>query len=119
MRLYDPDPAQSSAAQDAILASSTSALDPAAIFERLPGARRCLVAHPFNPPHVIPVVEILPSPWTDPVATEAAASFLEACGRTPVRMHRYLAGFLGNRIQPAVVRGLASGRDRRRRRRCG
>ena len=54
------------APQDAILASSTSALDPAAIFERLPGARRCLVAHPFNPPHVIPVVETLPSPGTEP-----------------------------------------------------
>ena len=92
------------APQDAILASSTSALDPAALFEGLPGARRCLVAHPFNPPHIIPAVEVLPSPATDPTVTEAALAFLKACGRTPVPMHRYVPGFLGNRIQAAVVR---------------
>ena len=89
---------------DAILASSTSALDPAALFADIPGVRRCLVAHPFNPPHVIPVVEVLPSPRTDPAITEAAAVFLQACGRIPVRMRRYVPGFLGNRIQAAVVR---------------
>jgi L-gulonate 3-dehydrogenase len=92
------------APQDAIIASSTSALDPAALFEDLPGARRCLIAHPFNPPHVIPVVEVLPSPATDPAVEEAAAAFLEACGRRPVRMRRYVPGFLGNRIQAAVIR---------------
>jgi 3-hydroxyacyl-CoA dehydrogenase len=92
------------AQQDAILASSTSALDPAALFGDIPGERRCLVAHPFNPPHVIPVVEVLPSPATDPAVTDAAVTFLEACGRTPVRMRRYVAGFLGNRIQAAVIR---------------
>ena len=92
------------APQDAILASSTSALDPAALFEGLPGARRCLIAHPFNPPHVMPVVEVLPSPATDPAVEEAAAAFLEACGRRPVRMRRYVPGFLGNRIQAAVIR---------------
>ena len=92
------------APQDAILASSTSALDPAALFDDLPGARRCLVAHPFNPPHIIPVVEVLPSPSTDPAVTEAAVAFLADCGRTPVPMRRYVVGFLGNRIQAAVVR---------------
>lgn len=88
----------------AILASSTSALDPTMLFDGLTGAGRCLIAHPFNPPHVIPVVELLPSPKTDPSVTDAAIAFLAACGRTPVPMHRYVRGFLGNRIQAAVIR---------------
>src|SRR5262249_16049702 len=78
--------------------------DPAAIAAGLAGARRFLVAHPFNPPHIIPAVELLPAPETDPEIVTAAATFLSACGRTPVRLSRYVNGYLGNRIQAAVVR---------------
>jgi L-gulonate 3-dehydrogenase len=89
---------------EAILASSTSALDIGEIAGGLPGERRCVMAHPFNPPHLLPVVEMLGAPRTDPAVLERACAILTACGQIPVRMNRYVKGFLGNRIQAAVVR---------------
>lgn len=88
----------------AILASSTSALPIAEIAADCVGAHRCLMAHPFNPAHLMPAVEMLAGPRTDPVLFERACAWLAACGQVPVRMARYVPGFLGNRIQAAVVR---------------
>lgn len=87
-----------------ILASSTSALDIGEIAGGLPGERRCVMAHPFNPPHVLPAVEMLGAPKTDPAVLEQACTWLQNCGQVPVRMHRYIRGFLGNRIQSALIR---------------
>lgn len=87
-----------------ILASSTSALDIGEIAGGLPGERRCVMAHPFNPPHVLPVVEMLGTPKTDPAVLEQACAWLKNCGQVPVRMKRYIRGFLGNRIQSALIR---------------
>ena len=87
-----------------ILASSTSALDIGEIAGGLAGERRCLMAHPFNPPHILPVVEMLAAPRTDPAVFEQACQWLAACGQVPVRMKRYVRGFLGNRIQSALIR---------------
>lgn len=92
------------AAPETIIASSTSALDIGEIAGGLPGERRCVMAHPFNPPHILPVVEMLAAPRTDPQVFEQACRWLEACGQVPVRMHRYIRGFLGNRIQSALIR---------------
>lgn len=92
------------AGPDAILASSTSALNIADIAQGLSGAKRCLMAHPFNPPHLMPVVEMLGTPETDPAVLQRACDYLAACGQIPVRMNRYVKGFLGNRIQAAMVR---------------
>jgi len=88
----------------AIIASSTSSLDINAIAEGVPGIRRCITAHPFNPPHVIPAVEILPAEETDPAVTSAAVDFLKRAGQKPVLMNYFLVGYLINRIQAAVVR---------------
>ena len=87
-----------------ILASSTSAHDMSRIAEGLPGAGRCVVAHPVNPPHVIPMVELLPGEATHPEALSAALAFLESVGQSPVQMNRYLPGFLLNRLQAALLR---------------
>ena len=92
------------AAQHTILASSTSALDINQITLGLAGARRCVMAHPFNPPHLLPVVEMLATEKTDPAVFQRACDILAVCGQIPVRMNRYVQGFLGNRIQAAVVR---------------
>src|SRR5262249_58733063 len=54
------------AAPDAVLASSTSAIVASLFTEQLPGRHRCLVAHPVNPPHLVPLVELVGSPWTSP-----------------------------------------------------
>jgi len=90
------------AAPDAILASSTSALDMTAIASGLTTAARCVVAHPVNPPHVIPAVEIVPGQLTDPAIVERTAALMRSVGQTPVVMNFYLNGFLLNRMQAAL-----------------
>jgi L-gulonate 3-dehydrogenase len=87
---------------DAVLASSTSALDMGAIAAGLASAGRCVVAHPVNPPHVIPAVEIVPGRATDPATIERAAAFLRSVGQTPVVLRFHLNGFLLNRMQAAL-----------------
>lgn len=87
-----------------IIGSSTSALDMTEIAQGLPGARRCLVAHPVNPPHLIPVVEVLPGQQTENVVTASTFQIMRAVGQRPVRMNFYIKGFLLNRMQAALLR---------------
>ncbi|WP_310777426.1 3-hydroxyacyl-CoA dehydrogenase NAD-binding domain-containing protein [Candidatus Palauibacter scopulicola] len=87
-----------------ILASSTSAHDMSRIADGLAGAGRCVVAHPVNPPHVIPMVEVLPGEGTRPEVLTASLAFLESVGQSPVQMNRYVSGFLLNRLQAALIR---------------
>ena len=88
----------------AILGSSTSAIDMTEIAAGLPGARRCIVAHPVNPPHVVPVVEVLPGKETDPEVVQQTCAFLKEVGQTPVLMNFYVPGFLLNRMQAALIK---------------
>jgi len=88
----------------AILGSSTSAHDMSEIADGLAGANRCIVAHPVNPPHVIPVVEILPGVKTDPNVVTRTRDFMTSIGQTPVLMNFYVPAFLLNRMQAAVIR---------------
>ena len=96
------------ASKGVILASSTSANDMTVISEGVPGAHRCIVAHPVNPPHVIPVVEVLPGKKTDPGVVAATLDLLRRVGMSPVEMNRYAPGFLLNRMQAAVIREAVS-----------
>lgn len=91
------------AVPDAILASSTSALDMSAIARGLATAARCVVAHPVNPPHVIPAVEIVPGQLTEPATVARTAAIMRSVGQTPVIMNFYLNGFLLNRMQVALL----------------
>jgi L-gulonate 3-dehydrogenase len=88
---------------NAVLASSTSEIPPSQFTERLVGRQRCLVAHPLNPPHVIPLVELCPSPWTSLSSLEAARRFFESIGQEPIVLRRELPGFIANRMQVAVI----------------
>jgi L-gulonate 3-dehydrogenase len=88
----------------AILASSTSVHDPTVIAAGLAGAGRCLVAHPVNPPHVVPVVEVLPGRATTADAVERTVALLGAVGQMPVQLKRHVPGFLLNRMQAALLR---------------
>jgi len=90
--------------QMAIIASSTSTLDIEEIAAGLRGKARCITAHPFNPPHVLPAVEMMPTRNGDPAVFEAAAEFMKSIGQKPVRMNYFVTGYLANRIQAAVVR---------------
>lgn len=91
------------AASDCVLASSTSFIPASAFSETLRGRARCLVAHPVNPPHVVPVVELCPAPWTDAEALERARALHAAAGQVPVIVRRELPGFILNRLQAALV----------------
>ncbi|EPX85694.1 3-hydroxyacyl-CoA dehydrogenase [Salipiger mucosus] len=88
---------------DAVLASSTSALLPSAFTEHLSGRARCVVAHPINPPSLIPAVEVVPAPWTDPDVVERTAQLMERIGQKPIRMKREIDGFIMNRLQGALL----------------
>jgi L-gulonate 3-dehydrogenase len=87
----------------AVIASSTSAIPGSAFLEEVPGRARCLVAHPVNPPHLIPLVEICPAPWTDPDAVARTRALMEAVGQAPVVLAKEAQGFLLNRLQWALL----------------
>ena len=87
-----------------VIGSSTSAIDMTKIARGLAGARRCIVVHPVNPPHVIPAVEILGGKQTSPRVTKDVVGFMRELGQTPVLLHRYAPGFVLNRMQAALVR---------------
>jgi 3-hydroxyacyl-CoA dehydrogenase len=88
---------------DTILASSTTALLPSSFTEGLAGRARCIVAHPINPPYVIPAVEVVPAPWTSPEVARKTADLLRSIGHVPVVMQKELDGFLVNRLQGALL----------------
>jgi L-gulonate 3-dehydrogenase len=70
----------------------------------LTGAHRCVVAHPVNPPHIVPVVEVLPGKETNPEVVRRTTAFLKSVGQKPVLMNYYVKDFLLNRMQAALVR---------------
>jgi 3-hydroxyacyl-CoA dehydrogenase len=91
---------------DAILASSASALPPDDIFARIRqgGRHRCLVAHPTNPPHVVPLVEIVAGSETLPMFIGATRALLDEVGQTPILCRKPAYGFVLNRLQMALFR---------------
>lgn len=89
---------------EATLASSSSALAVSAFASELAGRARCLVAHPANPPYLLPVVEIVPAPFTDASVVERARALYRAVGMSPVLVRREIEGFVFNRLQGALLR---------------
>jgi len=86
-----------------ILASSTSSIPTSVFSEAVPGRQRCLVAHPVNPPHVVPLVEISPAPWTAPEITKRATRLQEKVGQVPILVKKEIQGFILNRLQAALT----------------
>ena len=89
---------------DAVIASSSSALTISETAGHLPGRGRCLVVHPANPPHLLPVVELVPAVFTDAAVTERTFALLKASGMSPVHVRHEIEGFVYNRLQGAVLR---------------
>jgi 3-hydroxyacyl-CoA dehydrogenase len=87
----------------AIIASSTSAIPASRFTEHLAGRARCLVAHPVNPPHLVPVVELCGAPWTDAATVGRARDVMTAIGQVPITVKRELDGFILNRLQGALL----------------
>lgn len=88
---------------DALLVSSTSAIVASRFTENLKGRARCLVGHPVNPPHLIPLVELCGAPWTSPDAVSRAREIYREIGQVPVTVNREINGFVLNRLQGALL----------------
>jgi L-gulonate 3-dehydrogenase len=89
---------------DAVLASSSSALAVSRVASGLGCAPRCLVAHPGNPPYLLPVVELVPAPFTSAPVVDRADALLRSVGMVTVRVGKEVEGFVFNRLQGAVLR---------------
>lgn len=104
---------------DTILASNTSSLKLADITSHLRNQDRVVVAHWFNPAHIVPVVEVVPGPHTSAGTMNATIDLLRRAGKLPVRLNREVPGFIVNRVQVAMLRevfdlleqGVASAED--------
>ncbi|MEM7544987.1 MAG: 3-hydroxyacyl-CoA dehydrogenase [Pseudomonadota bacterium] len=91
------------ASPETVLASSTSFIVPSAFAEGLAGAARILVAHPVNPPYLVPAVELVPGPVTSDAAMGLAADVLESIGQSVIAMTAEVSGFVMNRLQAALL----------------
>jgi ketoreductase RED1 len=92
------------APKHALLLSSSSAIPATAFTAEIEDADRILIGHPFNPPHQIPLVEVVPGERTSQDAVQAAVDLYTFLGRTPVVLHKEVPGFVGNRLQHVVSR---------------
>lgn len=103
----------------AVLASSSSGLLISELQKGFRNAPRMLIGHPFNPPHLIPLVEVVGGPDTDPAVIEHAIAFYKALGKPAVRLRKEVTGHIANRLQSALWReavhlittGVASAED--------
>ena len=104
---------------EALICTSSSGLSISDIQTAAARPERCLAAHPYNPPHLVPLVELAPGALTAPEAMDRAAAFFASVGKEPVRLTRDLPGYLANRLSAAlwreavdlVLRGVASVED--------
>lgn len=94
------------AADDVVIASSTSGYGMTEMTESVPASAggRLVVGHPFNPPYLIPLVEVVGGEKTDPACVDWAAAWYELIGKSVIRMNREVPGFIANRLQEALWR---------------
>ena len=95
---------EAAAPAGALLLSSTSGLMPSDMGARMAEPGRVVVGHPFNPPHVVPLVEVVPGSQTPPALTQRAAELYRTLGKVPVVLRKEIGGFVANRLQSAVFR---------------
>lgn len=88
---------------EAIIASSSSAIRVSLFAEALPGRSRCLIGHPVNPPHLVPLVELSGADWTAPETITRARGIYQAIGQVPVTVLKEVEGFILNRLQGALL----------------
>ena len=88
----------------ALLLSSTSGLMPSDMAARMQEPGRLMVGHPFNPPHVVPLVEVVPGAQTPEATVQAAVELYRSLGKVPVVLRKEIGGFVANRLQSALFR---------------
>lgn len=89
---------------EAVIASSSSSLLVSRLQSACTHPGRCLVGHPFNPPYLIPLVEIVNGPETEAWATEKAERFYRQIGKQPLVLAKETPGYIANRLQNAVFK---------------
>ncbi len=89
---------------DTVLASNTSVIPITRIMEGLSRRERALGTHWWNPPYLVPLVEVIGTPWTSQAAIDWTMALHQAIGKTPVHVKKDVAGFVGNRLQHALWR---------------
>lgn len=107
------------AAPDTILCSNTSGISITEIAAKCSRPERTMTTHFWNPPYLMPLVEVIMGKRTDLALAEGVVALLKACGKVPVLVRKDLPGQLGNRIQHAMIRecmyivaeGIASAED--------
>jgi 3-hydroxyacyl-CoA dehydrogenase len=88
----------------AILASSSSSITMDVIQSACKRPERCVIGHPFNPPHVIPLVEVVGGAKTSPQTIEKTMAFYASIGKKPIRLFKALPGHVANRLQAALYK---------------
>jgi 3-hydroxyacyl-CoA dehydrogenase len=91
------------APRHAVLASSCSAIPGSEFLADIPGRARCLIAHPANPPYLMPVVELVPTRFTSDETVERCSGLMAEVGQVPVLLKKEIPGFVMNRLQAGVV----------------
>src|ERR1700742_1113114 len=89
---------------DSIIASSSSGITPSVIQSSCKHPERVIVGHPFNPPHIVPLVEVVGGTKTSPEAVERAMRFYASIGKKPIHLRKELPGHVANRLQAALYR---------------
>ena len=95
---------EAAARPDAIFASNTSVIPITAIMQALKNRARALGTHWWNPPYLVPLVEVIGTEWTSPDAIDWTIKLHAAIGKTPVHVKKDVPGFVGNRLQHALWR---------------
>jgi len=89
---------------DSLIASSSSGITPSVMQSKCKHPERVVIGHPFNPPHIIPLVEVVGGAKTSPDAIQQAMKFYAEIGKKPIHLRKELPGHVGNRLQAALYR---------------
>src|ERR1700761_6640220 len=89
---------------DSIIASSSSGLTMSVMQSACQHPERCVIGHPFNPPHVVPLVEVVAGAKTSSQTVEDAISFYASIGKKPIHVRKEVVGHVANRLQAALYR---------------
>jgi 3-hydroxyacyl-CoA dehydrogenase len=88
---------------ETLIGSSSSGIPASSFTEHVSCRTRCLVAHPANPPYLIPIVELVPAPWTSPETVRRVRALMSEAGQEPIELTREIQGFVLNRLQSGLL----------------